>query len=67
MGAINGIFNRFSILKIARTEECTECKKCLENCPMGINHLDEIGKSSDCIKCGRCIDSCTTQALRFTT
>jgi len=66
MGAINGMFNRFSILKIARTEECTECKKCLENCPMGINHVDEIGKSSDCIKCGRCIDSCTTQALRFT-
>jgi len=67
-GAVNGVFNRFSILKITRNEtRCTECKNCLEKCPMGVDRLTDIGRSSDCILCGRCIDACSTQALRFST
>lgn len=68
MGALNGVFNRFSILKITRSEsECTGCGSCVEKCPMGIGDLSAIGKSSDCILCGRCVEACTKHALRFAT
>ncbi len=38
-------------------EECIDCKKCVRDCPMGI----DIRKSPyqiECIHCGECVDAC---------
>ncbi len=64
LGAIFGVFNRISILKIRLDESrCTGCKKCLSNCPASFKEVESIGVSSDCIQCGKCIESCPTKAL----
>ncbi|MDY6911363.1 MAG: 4Fe-4S binding protein [Chloroflexota bacterium] len=65
LGAIFGLFNRVSILKVKLdTTQCTNCKICLNSCPVNIEKVDDIGKSSDCIQCGKCISECPTEALQ---
>ena len=65
LGAIFGLFNRVSILKVKLdTMKCTNCKVCLSNCPVNIKKVDDIGKSSDCIQCAKCISECPTEALQ---
>ena len=47
-----GVFNKLSILTISvDSTKCTECLSCLEDCPMGIDKVSDIGSSSDCILC----------------
>ncbi|HUA60461.1 MAG TPA: 4Fe-4S dicluster domain-containing protein [Verrucomicrobiae bacterium] len=46
--------------------DCIECKKCVRDCPMGI----DIRKSPfqiECVHCGECIDSCETILGRLKT
>ena len=63
-----GVFNKLSILTISvDSTKCTECLSCLEDCPMGIDKVSDIGSSSDCILCGKCVESCQTDALRINT
>jgi ferredoxin-type protein NapH len=60
-----GIFNRVSIVTISLdSTKCTNCLKCLDVCPMGLEKVEDIGLSSDCIICGRCVDACPTDALK---
>jgi len=66
LGAIEGAFNRISLLNIRRNrKKCTECGGCLHVCSMGITRVEDIGRSSDCILCGRCVESCPEKALEF--
>ncbi len=61
-----GAFNRLSIVAISLdSTRCTECLKCLDVCPMGLEKVGDIGSSSDCIVCGRCVDVCPTDALKM--
>lgn len=61
-----GVFNRLSIVTISRdSTKCTNCLKCLDVCPMGLEKVGDIGLSSDCIMCGRCVEACTTDALNI--
>ena len=61
-----GIFNRISIMTISLdSAKCTNCLKCLDVCPMGLEKVEDIGVSSDCIMCGRCVDVCPTDALKM--
>jgi len=63
MGALLSLFNRASFLGLRiRREKCTECKRCREACPMGIDPYLE-GNSSNCIKCGECVEACPHKAL----
>jgi ferredoxin-type protein NapH len=61
-----GVFNKLSILTVSLDlTKCTECLRCLDVCPMGIDKLSDIGSSSDCILCGKCVETCQTDALKM--
>lgn len=66
MGAVLGLFNPVSILKVrVDFNKCTRCTECLEACPVKIERLEEIENCTDCIRCGKCIESCKAEALRI--
>lgn len=48
---------------------CTDCKKCSESCPMGldVNIMVRQGRmeNTECILCGSCVDVCQKQAIRY--
>jgi ferredoxin-type protein NapH len=66
LGAINGTFNKVSLLNIRLDEEkCAMCEVCLGVCDMGVDRVSEIGRSTDCTMCGRCVEECPEKALSF--
>ena len=66
LGAIFGLFNRFSWIKLNFDEKkCVECKTCLGICPTGVsfyNGMDNIN-SGACIRCMRCKTICPSGAI----
>ncbi|MEO0293036.1 MAG: 4Fe-4S binding protein [candidate division WOR-3 bacterium] len=65
LGAIYGLFNKFTFFKIMVDEKrCTECLACHNICPMDIE-IFNVPDSIDCIRCGLCIKKCPTGALSF--
>lgn len=51
-------------------EQCIECSKCNNSCPMGLNPMEEIKKygmvtSPECINCLRCVAECPKNTLDF--
>jgi uncharacterized protein (DUF362 family)/Pyruvate/2-oxoacid:ferredoxin oxidoreductase delta subunit len=55
---------------LARSTDCTRCRKCEESCPVGAVHVGESGPvfdSSSCIRCYCCQELCPTQAIGLTT
>lgn len=64
LGAIYGMFNRFSLYHYEiDTAACTHCKKCEAVCPMSVN-VTAQPNSSECIRCGKCQAACPTKAIR---
>lgn len=48
--------------------KCINCKKCINNCPMNVDMLDDSRKrknGTECILCARCINECPKNALRL--
>ncbi len=43
---------------------CIECKKCVRDCPMGID-IRQSPFQIECVHCGECIDSCNTILARL--
>ena len=43
---------------------CIECKKCVRDCPMGID-IRQSPFQIECVHCGECIDSCETILARL--
>jgi ferredoxin-type protein NapH len=65
LGAIYGIFNRFTFFKIRVDEDkCIKCHACQKICPMDVE-IFKVPDSLDCIRCGLCIKECPTSALSF--
>jgi len=60
LGAINGLFNSFSITNIRRNEtSCIDCKKCDEVCPVNLEpSKSKTIKSTACLRCMKCVDAC---------
>ncbi len=62
LGALYGLFNKFSILGIKLDKpKCTDCGLCISKCKMDIKHVGD----HECISCGECISVCPTKAISF--
>ena len=60
LGALYGLFNRFSFFGIKlNRDKCVDCNKCVAHCKMDIRHVGD----PECISCGECIPVCPTQAI----
>lgn len=62
LGALYGLFNKFSILGIKLEKpKCIDCGLCVSKCKMDINHVGD----HECINCGECIPVCPTKAISW--
>ena len=62
LGAIYGLFNRFSLLGVkVETSKCTSCGRCVHTCKMDVAHVGD----RECIQCGECVRQCPEKAIRF--
>jgi len=58
LGAILGLFNRFSLFRMSVDEEtCTRCDRCRKECPVDVR-VYEAPNSPDCIRCLKCEKVC---------
>lgn len=70
-GAIMGLTNRFSLLRLHRSREKCDPKRCksacIKACPMGVTTIMRLESidATDCIRCGDCVDACPNKALRL--
>ena len=65
LGAIYGLFNRFSLVQIHwDRERCVSCMACEKACPVGLAP-EEISRSPECIRCGKCVEVCPQDCLHF--
>ena len=60
LGAIYGLFNRFSIVGVkVDTDRCNSCGACVRHCGMDVKRVGD----SECIQCGKCMESCSQGAI----
>jgi len=69
LGAINSMSNKITpfTIKVDR-ENCNNCYKCVEVCPLYAITRDDVknGKASIfCSKCGKCVDACPHKAIHY--
>ncbi len=63
LGAIYGIFNKFSFYRYrVASEKCIKCGECEKSCNLSIR-VWENPDSIDCIRCGKCKSACPTGAI----
>ena len=60
LGAIYGLFNRFSLFGVHVDEsKCTSCGLCVSACQMDVKHIGD----HECIHCGSCVETCPRGAI----
>lgn len=66
LGALLGLFSRFSLLRRSVSEECTSCGACAAVCQgnAGSDRREEW-KKSECLYCWNCDDVCPQNAVTF--
>lgn len=53
-------------VKPRTNDDCIDCKKCVEVCPMGSIDYEDVSKLNGiCIKCGACIKKCPVSAKYY--
>jgi ferredoxin len=67
LGALLGIFSRFSILELSKDKEkCTHCGACARTCQGAASpEPGEQWKNSECLLCFNCTNTCKENALSF--
>jgi polyferredoxin/formate hydrogenlyase subunit 6/NADH:ubiquinone oxidoreductase subunit I len=67
LGALLGIFSRFSLLKLQKDpEKCTHCKLCTQTCQGGASPMPgQQWESAECLWCFNCFHACPEDALGF--
>jgi polyferredoxin len=53
LGAILGLFNRWSLFRIKVGDDCLKCGACVDSCPMGVKY-EKTFSSPECIRCLKC-------------
>ena len=67
LGAIYGIFNRFSALQLRVDQaQCSRCNRCQQACPTDVRIYDKPN-STQCIRCLDCVEICPTSAISYLT
>ena len=60
LGAIYGLFNRFSVVGIrVDGDRCTKCGACIQTCGMDVRQVGD----AECIQCARCMEVCDHDAI----
>jgi NAD-dependent dihydropyrimidine dehydrogenase PreA subunit len=63
---IEGNFYDFRKIKPKTNDKCTDCKICVDVCPMGSIDSDDVSKFTGiCIKCGACVKKCPDGAKYY--
>ncbi len=67
LGALLGIFSRFSVLKLEKyPEKCTMCNLCTKHCQGAASpRPDEDWEAAECLMCFNCYNVCPEDALAF--
>jgi len=66
-GALLALVSRKPLLRRRVTEDCTDCGKCVESCPMGAIPEDPcLTLHEECIVCRTCEKVCPVDAVAFT-
>ena len=62
LGALYGLFNRFSIFGVKLDKDkCTNCSLCVNKCKLDVYKVGD----QECISCGECINVCPTSAISW--
>lgn len=63
---IEGNFYDFRKIKPKTNDNCTDCKICVDVCPMGSIDGEDVSKFTGiCIKCGACVKKCPVEAKYY--
>lgn len=62
-GTIAWLTSRFSIFKLNRNDNCTQCKACEKTCPT--SEAFKESTKAECYQCVRCIDICPADAIKY--
>lgn len=66
---IHRLFCWPALVLSADADRCSDCQKCSENCPMGLDVNIMVQQRSmdktECILCGSCVDVCPNHAIRY--
>ncbi|NVM21150.1 MAG: 4Fe-4S binding protein [Desulfobacterales bacterium] len=67
LGALLGIFSRFSILRLEKDDaKCADCKSCSMSCQGAASPMPgRTWENAECLLCFNCFDSCPEGALSF--
>lgn len=67
LGALLGIFSRFSVLKLGKyPEKCTNCNLCVRHCQGAASPKPgEEWETAECLTCFNCHNVCPEDALAF--
>jgi len=67
LGALLGIFSRFSILRLEKyPEKCTECNLCVKHCQGAASpRPNQEWETAECHVCFNCFSACPEDALAF--
>jgi ferredoxin len=67
LGALLGVFARFSILRLEKhPEKCTDCKSCLQSCQGAASPAPgQKWETTECMFCFNCFNACPENAIAF--
>ncbi|MFB3885773.1 MAG: 4Fe-4S binding protein [Thermodesulfobacteriota bacterium] len=66
LGTLFSIFSRLRVFRRSVTDGCTQCQKCVKDCPVGAIPAEtpQNYRQQDCISCFKCLE-CPPQAVSF--